>query len=555
MKLSTCITKALERNGVEYVFGISSGTCSSLWDSINDTNIKPITSKNEAGALYAATNYADASDKLGVSILAGAVGLNNAINGIADAHRRKLPVLILSGYVNTHQIGKGAIQELNTENIVKPITKYSKTITNPNDVLNDIKNAIEIALTPPYGPVHISIPIDVQMSPVSDAVFNEFIRSSNVSRLHLSNIASSNYTKSTLLKAVNLINSSQTGLILVGRGCTHVGDQAMLLSEKLGWPIITTPQGKGIIPTSFKYNLGSYGFSGSDLAVNYIENESIDCVLILGTSLGESATRNYNDVLIKGRKVIHIDWDKNELNKVFSVDLAIIYSLKEALALLIRDCLEKDVVCSIDNSILNAPYIEGGHTGLSTRLFLEKLPELLPEDHHLLSDIGEYMNFVIKYLPIGERSNFSISLNYGAMGVAVGGAIGTALANKDTTTAVIVGDGAFFMNGTEILTAREYNIPIIYFVINNSMLGYVEHGHKYIFGRPLVGLKQKRVSIKDIANSMGVKAVAVTNLEELDIHKQLMKTMDGPLVVELITDGSESPAVADRFKSLINKKQ
>jgi len=553
MKLSTCITKSLERNGVEYVFGISAGTCSSLWDSLNDTNIKPIITKNEAGALYSATNYADASEKLGVAILGGAVGLNNAINGIADASRRKLPVLIISGYVNRHQIGKGAIQELNTEYIVKPITKYSRTIINPGEVLKAIKEAISIALTPPYGPVHISIPIDVQMSLVSDIVANKFIDSSFVDKSNLLYTESLNYTKQTLLKAIDLINTIQTGLILVGRGCNHLGAYVMALSKKLGWPIVTTPEGKGIIPTSFKNNLGSYGFSGSDLGVTYIENEKIDCVLILGTSLGESATRNYNDVLIKGRKSIHIDWDKNELNKVFNVDLAIIYSLKEALALLENNCSKKDNA-SIDNSILNTPYINGSHTGLSTRLFLEKLPEILPKKYHLLSDVGEYMNFVFKYLPIAKMSEFNISLNYGAMGVAIGGAIGTALAHKSITTAVVVGDGAFFMNGSEILVAKEYNLPIIYFVINNSMLGYVEHGHRYLFGRCLEGLVQERVSIKAVAEAIGIKSIAITNLEELETYKKLIKATVGPLVVELITDGSEAPAVADRFKSLNNEK-
>ncbi|MBU3159821.1 thiamine pyrophosphate-binding protein [Clostridium frigoris] len=553
MKLSTCITKFLERNGVEYVFGISAGTCSSLWDSLNDTTIKPIITKNEAGALYSATNYADASEKLGVAILGGAVGLNNAINGIADASRRKLPVLIISGYVNRHQIGKGAIQELNTEYIVKPITKYSRTVINPDEVLKAIKEALVIALTPPYGPVHISIPIDVQMSLVSDIMANEFIDSSFVDKTRLLDIESLNYTKQLLLEAVDLINASQTGLILVGRGCNNLGAYVMALSDKLDWPIVTTPEGKGIIPTSFKNNLGSYGFSGSDLGVNYIENNKIDCVLILGTSLGESATRNYNDVLIKGSKSIHIDWDKSELNKVFNVDLAVIYSLKEALALLRSNCYKKNNR-SIDNSILNSPYIDKSHTGLSTRLFLEKLPDLLPEKYHLLSDVGEYMNFVFKYLPIKEKSEFSISLNYGAMGVAIGGAIGTSLAHKNITTAVVVGDGAFFMNGSEILVAKEYKLPIIYFVINNSMLGYVEHGHKYLFGRPLEGLIQERVSIKAIAEAMGIKSIAVTSVEELDTYKKLIKTTAGPLVVELITDGSESPAVADRFKSLNNEK-
>ncbi|HEY8805891.1 MAG TPA: thiamine pyrophosphate-dependent enzyme [Clostridium sp.] len=367
-------------------------------------------------------------------------------------------------------------------------------------------------------------------------------------------MASLNYTKKTLLKAVDLINISKSGLILVGRGCKNLGNEVMYLSEKLGWPIVTTPEGKGVIPTSFKYNLGSYGFSGSDLGVKYIENEDIDCVLILGTSLGESATRNYNNVLIKDRKVIHIDWDESELNKVFKVDLAINYSLKEALDLLKADCFKKYTQYLIDNSILNSPYVKGSHTCLSTRLFLEKLPKILPEKYHLVCDIGEFMNFVFKYLPISDKSRFDISINYGAMGIAVGGAVGTSLANKEVKTVVIVGDGAFFMNGTEILTAKEYNLPIVYFVINNAMLGYVEHGHKYLFDRKLEGLTQERVSIKAIVEAMGIKALTVTDLTELDMCKELIKTTNGPLVVELINDGSEVPAVADRFKALNNER-
>ena len=163
MRVSDIMIKMLAEKDVKYIFGISAGTVSSLFDASNNYNIKVITTKNEAGAAYSATKYAAISNKLSVCMLAGGVGVNNAVNGIADAMKSKAPVLIISGNVHRWQIGKGAIQELNTENILKPITKYSRTILDENEVIGELDKAIKIAITPPCGPVHISVPIDIQI--------------------------------------------------------------------------------------------------------------------------------------------------------------------------------------------------------------------------------------------------------------------------------------------------------------------------------------------------------------------------------------------------------
>lgn len=539
MRLSTAVTKYLEMNGVEYIFGIPAGTSGPLWDSINDTNIKPIITKNEAGSVYSAANYSDVTNKLSVALLAGGVGMNNAINGIADAYRRKLPVLILSGFVHRSQIGKGAIQELDTEKIVEPITKFSKTLLDENNVLETIENALKIALTPPYGPVHVAIPMDIQVIE-TNAKMPQIIDRKQFLKPCANN--------SLIDSAANLINESDKGIIFVGRGCEASIKEIMELSRKLSWNIVTTPEAKGLIYSDFEYNLGTYGFSGTDLATRYVETSENKCVIILGTSLGESATRNYNDVLVSGRKVIHIDWDVKELNKVFKADIAINDSIENVITRLIEKCNPKPY-SNFKSGELNKPY-ECNHTGLSTRLVLEKLPSLLPKNSYIMSDIGEYMNFVIKYLPILKDIKFSISLNYGAMGVAIGGSIGTALANKGNVTAIIVGDGAFFMNGAEVLAAKEYNLPIVYFVINNSMLGYVEHGQKFIYGRQIEGVIQERTSIKDVANAMGIKSVQIEKLEDLDICTDLINNLHEPLIVELISDGTEVPIAADRFKAL-----
>jgi acetolactate synthase-1/2/3 large subunit len=563
MRNSDVIIKTLSERGVKCIFGISAGTVSSIFDAINDYDIEPIITKNEAGAAYAASRYAAITNKLAVCVFAGGVGINNAINGIAEAMRSKAPLLVISGYVHRWQIGKGAIQELDTKEILKPITKYSKTILDESQLVEELSRAIELAMTPPYGPVHISIPIDIQISEakLEDIKDENFTRISSYQSSELEAavtldevIEGQEYDIRQLELASKLIKNEELGLILVGRGCSALGNEIKALSRHLNWPVITTPQAKGVISSDFELNLGNYGFSSTDEALNFVDSGNYSCLLVLGSSLGESATRNYNDILVKGKKVIQIDWDKRELSKVFKADVEVYFDLKKAVPYLIEKTDKK-------NSILkraempNAEYIKD-HTGLSFRLFLENIVDIVPRDTYFISDIGEYMNFLFKYLPIKEGMGFDISLNYGAMGSGVCGALGAYLAlQKKRQIAVFVGDGSFFMNGTEILTAKHYNMPIIYFVINNAMLGYVEHGHKYLYGRSLKnGFIQDRISISDMGQALGIKSMQISDLDQLEEIRSFLEESSGPCIVELITDGTEKVAVADRFKALSNSR-
>ena len=541
MKIAKAIMKYLEQNGVEYVFGISAGTVSAIYDAVNDVNIKPVITKNEAGAAYMAVKYASNSGKMGVCIAAGGVGANNMVNGVGDAMRSKVPVLFITGYVHRWQIGKGAIQELNTEQIFRPITKYSKTVLEQKNVLSTLREAIEIALTPPRGPVHVSIPIDIQVSELSEPMSGQAVMPMKII-----------YDDGAIEKAIEVINGEKDGIIMVGRGCRGLSEQVIALSEHLQWPIITTPEGKGIIPTDFYLNLGNYGFSGTDAATAYVETGPATCLLVLGSSLGESATRNYNPVLVNGKKVIHVDWDKRELGKVFAADVAVYHNLEKVIPRLMKGIRKKQQ--SFNKPMINEPYVKN-HAGLSIRLFLERITEILPKNTQYISDIGEYMNFLFKYLPIPPESDFDISLNYGAMGSGVAGVIGAHLAEPKRPIAVFTGEGSFFMNGIEVLTAMEYEMPIIFFVINNAMLGYVEHGHMYLYGRTVEGFRQQRISISAMMNAVGIKSLEISSIEQAENIRKFIKNLKGPCVIELVTDGSEGAPVADRFKALEKTKK
>lgn len=543
MRISDAILKYLKMLDVKYIFGLPAGTVSPLYDAMNDEDIKPIVAKNEGGAAYMAARYSSISGNLGVCIVAGAVGINNMINGIADANRAKAPVLVISGYVNRWQIGKGALQELNTEDILKPITKYSKTVVDETQVISAVKKAIEIALTPPYGPVHVSIPLDVQLLECKDDFKWEFIN--NYKKvLH--------YDAAAVKDDISVINNCKSGIVMVGKGCRKVKNEVKELSSHLNWPIVTTPEGKGIVSSDFALNYGNFGYSSTDAASNLAYSKEIECLLILGTSLGEASTCNFNEELVKGKKVIHVDWDSKELGKVFDEDIKINGDLRCVLPELIKGTDSKNQL-NIKRPELNSPYVNN-HTGLSLRLFLDQITGLLPDDTMYLSDLGEFMNFVFKYLNVPAEGDFEVNLNYAAMGSSIAGAIGAYLSqNKRRTVAVFSGDGSFFMNGMEILTAKEYKLPIIYFIINNSMLAYVEHGHKFLYGRGLEVFKQQRISISEFMKAAGVKAMSISDIKDISNIKEFTANLDGPCVIELITDGTEPAPIMDRLKSLKNE--
>jgi len=540
MKIAEAVLRYLKSCDVEYAFGIPAGIVGPIYDSLIDVGIKPIITKNEAGAAYMAARYSGTSGKLSVCVGAGAVGVGNMMNGIADAKRAKAPMLVLAGYINRWQMGKGAIQELEGERIVMPVTKYSVAILDEADVLTELDKAIRIALTPPCGPVYVSIPIDVQRLDFQGTL---------PAAPDLAELQRIEPDKGSLIRAAQLLNRHSEGLIMVGRGGRGFADEIRKLSERLQWPVITTPAGKGVVSADFPLNLGNYGFSNTDAAHEYVHSGKPTCVLILGTSLGEASTCNFNEALVAGRTVIHVDRDARELGKVFRTDVEIHGDLKEVLPYFIENSFVSPRSYRRPAE-LNEPYANN-HSGLSLRLFLEGLGRVMPADTRYVCDIGEFTNFALKYLRIPEGGDFEINLDYGAMGSAIAGGAGLHAADPARPVAVLAGDGCFFMNGMDILTAKEYRMPVAYIVINNAMLSYVDRGQKFLYDRTIPDYKQERISIADMLRVAGVRSMSVDRLEDMANIPSFLAGKDGPCLIEVNTDGSEPAPILDRLKALV----
>jgi acetolactate synthase-1/2/3 large subunit len=537
MKVCEKVLEYLKKNDILTAFGIPSATICPIVDAFNDfKDMEYIITKNEVSAAYSACKFAKVSGKIGLLLVSGSVGIANAMNGIAEAMDSKLPVLIIGGYVDSNLQGLGAAQEVEGERYVSNFVKYSKVVNNESDILSELQHAIYEAYTYPRGVVHIGIPLNVQKQEYTGEDFPEVPHS----------VPKTNYN--SLIDAVSAINESKNGLLFIGGGCRGFGDKIKKLAERLNWRIIYTPSGKGIVEDNFHLNMGYYGMPVTDLSVKYVADTDIDCIVALGTRLGECSTQCFTENLKKG-KLIHVDADESVFNKAYNEDVQVVSHIGDAL-----DYFLKNVqIRNTDNSIkehINAPAVYKGK-GLLLRNVLEKLPEYVPYNTFYISDIGSLMLFVETYLKVPKGGAFECNLNYGAMGSSTG-AIGISRVYPDRPIVQFVGDGGFFMNVIgELMTYKKYNLRIVCIVVNNHNLRFVDDGHKALFGRSIPGFMDEPVDISNIASAFGVKSLRLEHNSEIPNMKKFLADIDQPLLIELVVDDDE-PIPTNRFKSLKN---
>lgn len=519
-KVAEVITNYLGKNGVKEIYGIPCSTFSPMLDTLLDMKeIEFIRVSNESCASFSAETYAKLSGKLGVCLMSGAAGVPNALNGIIQAKESKSPILVLSGYVNTFEEGLGAMHNFEIHNILDNVVKYNKVIKRESDVLKELKKAIEIAMTPPKGPVHIGLPLDILKKEFSGQ------------DLDVATILSITNDESQFDRTVLTIDESKNGLIIVGGGCRGLAKEVIALAEKLDYKIVTTTGGKGVINEEHRLCLGNFGFVGTDIANEIVLNDkNIDTIIALGTQLTAMATLNFDKRLTENRTLIQIDNDPIAFNKGYNTDIGIISDLKFVLNYLTENVKQKDR--TFEKPYLNKPTKKT--KGLCLRDVYEELGDLLPDNTIYISDIGTSMHYSYKFLRVPQKGDFYCNTLRACMGSSIG-AIGASFIDKQRPVVTLVGDGSFLMNYMgELPTITRYNLPILTIVLNNSALEYVRIGHDVIHGRHPECFESKYINIHQITEGLGIECVQVKNLHDLEFLRYYK--FEKPFVVELIID-------------------
>ncbi|TMW72046.1 thiamine pyrophosphate-binding protein [Alteribacter natronophilus] len=541
MKAVRLVLDYLKSGGVNHIFGIPAGSVNAFFDELYDMpEMTPVVTKHEGAAGYMACSYARYANEMSVCISCSGPGATNMVTGAANAMREHLPVLFLTGAVPVNTVGLNASQELDAQPVFEPVTKYSVTVTDAKDLLAEVAKAAEIALDGVPGPVHVAMPIDVQLAEAPSVNMPAFPEKRPVVP-----------DAEVISEVAKELAGRKSGILFAGQGIRNAGEQFHELAELLGWPIVTTPQARGMVKSNHPQLKGVFGFAGHESASELINSPRPDeAILVLGSSLGETATNNWNENLAKGRFLVQMDFDETVFNRKYAVDMQVHGDLKLSLLFLNeelralglgKDSREKEVVTRSTAA---------GEDYNTKNVFL-RLQDLLPEDTRYTIDIGEFMAYVIHHMEVKKEGAFDINVHFGAMGSGIGSAIGSAFAEPDRPVAAITGDGCFFMHGMEMLTAKEYDLPVLFVVMNNARLGMVYHGHTLQYKRSHSSFEQEGVDIAAMAKALGVPSARVEKLS--DIKEETVSRLTehgGPAVLEVDLVDNSVPPMGDRVKFL-----
>ncbi|MBO8171035.1 MAG: thiamine pyrophosphate-binding protein [Bacillaceae bacterium] len=541
MRVADYVLKYFQECGVRYVFGIPAGSINAIYDTIHEVDIQPVIAKHEAAAGFMAAAYARESGEPAVCLGSSGPGATNLVTAAAHCHAEKLPVIFITGAVPTAARGKGGAQELDAVPIYQSITRESVLIDSADKAVSLLPELMKRALDEVPGPVHMAIPLDIQMKKIKPDT--SFV-------IPQRKIPS--FNKDTARSALKMI-TGKTGCIFVGKGAKKAKAELIGYAEQMGWPVVTSPAGKGTFPEDHPLSYGVYGLASNSAATRLINKGSFDVLLVAGSSLGEAATSGWNPALARGRTLIHVDIDPSEFHKNYQADVAIQDDVKRVLQFFIENgdhptVAEMEKTKTVHPGDTVEPLFQ---TSDSLSRYVHRLQELLPHDTFYHLDIGGFMNYFIRDLKVTRNQSFNIELKFGSMGSGIASSIGGKLANPQRTVVTITGDGCFYMHGNEILTARELGLPVLFVIVNDARLGMVHHGHLIQYNRSLEAFSQRRVNISSVTAAWGIASRQVQSPVELtESMVSDLISQPGPSVLEIVTEGNEPPPMGERVKFL-----
>ncbi|MCL4458057.1 MAG: thiamine pyrophosphate-binding protein [Nitrospirae bacterium] len=560
MTAAELIIKCLEDHGVEYIFGIPGGALEPLNNALYKSKIKVIVTKHEEGAAFMADGYARLSGKIGVCCGTSGPGATNLITGIASSYADSIPVLVLTGQVSTSVFGKGAVQEFTSEwlsivDMFRSITKYSDMIINEKKTQEMVSRALRTALTGRTGPVHLNLPTDIMKREVSY----------KGGRISIGQAAV--FDREGVKKAARLLLSAKRPVMIAGWGTvlSRADKELLELSEMMDIPVATSQKGKGIFNELHPLSLGVLGFAGSPIAKKYIMENSVDVMLAIGTSFNEWMTSGWDERLLPSVAKIQLDIDPDEIGKNYPVTVGIVGDAKVVLRELIYELKRQGKKISVGDRrqreakrlkkkfalIDRQELIRSGGMPYKPQRLMKDLMDSLPENAIYFADNGNSMAWAIRYINILEPYSFYVPLGFASMGYAVASPVGAKLASPERPVITLVGDGGFLMNGMEVATASNYKIPVIWVIMNNSMLGMVYHARKLASLPEGIPSRFKRVDFVKIAEGLGARGIRITKPGKIN-RKMINDIISSgvPTVLDVIIDPEEVPPIHSRIKTL-----
>ena len=469
---SQIVIECLLEQGVDTVFGYPGGAILNIYDALykNSNRIRHILTAHEQGASHAADGYARSTGKVGVCMATSGPGATNLVTGIATAYMDSIPVVAITCNVTQAQLGKDSFQEIDITGVTMPITKHNFMVRDVNDLADTIRKAFHIAKSGRPGPVLIDIPKDVTASqteyePVNPETLNFDIPSKIIH----------SPSKEQILNAIKMIDEAERPFIYAGGGVQIAGacEELKSLAEKANIPVSMSLMGKAVFPNKHPLSMGMIGMHGT-----YVANTACDkCDLLLAIGCRFSDRVIGDPKKFAGNaKILQIDIDPAEVNKMIEVDNALIGDIKQILAEISSKIQKKEP--GKWNEQVNewkkiVPPSYNKKQDLSPKFIFEYVNSKVKQDTIITTEVGQHQMWTAQFYDFMQPRTFLTSGGLGTMGYGTGAAIGAQFANSEKTIVHFAGDGSFRMNCNELATIQHYELPIIIVVLDNHALGNV----------------------------------------------------------------------------------
>lgn len=474
---SEILVRALAEEGVDTVFGYPGGSVLNVYDAIyKQDKFKHVLVRHEQGAVHMADAYARVSNKVGVAIVTSGPGATNAVTGIATANSDSIPLVIITGQVNTTAIGQDAFQEVDTIGITRSCVKHNFLVKDVKDLALTIKKAFYIAKTGRPGPVVIDLPKDVSAAKC-EYVYPKSIEMRSykpVMKGHLGQIK----------KALGLLINAERPLIYIGGGVVSANASELLqrFASELGLPVVSTLMALGAVRSSDKKFLGMVGMHGTYEANLAMQN--CDVLLAVGARFDDRVIGLPAQYAQSDRKIIHVDVDPSSISKRVKVDVPIVGDVKVVLSDMlnqleqIEERPDPEKMAAWQNriddwrSVKCLSYKQDSRT-IAPQYVLQKLWEVAGDELIVASDVGQHQMWCAQYLPFVKPRRWLTSGGLGTMGVGLPYGIGACKAAPGSPVAVVTGDGSIQMNIQELATAKQEGVAPKIVLLNNNYLGMV----------------------------------------------------------------------------------
>lgn len=564
MKLSDYVVQFVARLGVKHVFVVVGGGAMHLNDSLGKCrDIQFVCNHHEQAAAIAAENYAKATNHLGVAMVTTGPGGTNAITGLAGAWFDSTPVLFLSGQVKRPDrmyrpdgtplgVRQRGPQELDIVSVVKPLTKYAVTISDPNSIRFHLEKAVHLARTGRPGPVWIDVPIDVQAAPIDESALEGFLPSP------------SSETPSTLAQQVAAViaklNQAERPLLLIGNGVrlARADRDFAEVVEKLQVPFETTWVSSDLTSDDdplFAGRPGTLAPRGANFAL-----QNCDFLLIIGSRMDFPLTGWDPAQFARAAHRVMVDVDPGEIAKLGSVIHTPICAdagdfvrelLKQGSTIVPRN--RESWIRRCQDWKKRYPVIQPEHRKpgpVSIFHFAETLATVVSDNDQIISgSSGSGIETFIFSYPAKKGQRVFHTAGLGSMGFGIPGSIGICFANGKRRTICVDGDGGFQFNIQELATVAFHKLPIKFFVLNNNGYASIRASQTGFFGKPNIGCsEQTGVELPELSKVAAAYGIASAEIhDQTDLAEQIRVVLDtpGPVICDLkvIPDEARCPRV------------